>query len=81
MMICLSGARFGGVFPWRSSSISQEIHDGGDGVDGVWAADGSDGPQILRLIKTTSHTERDLHTGRVFNWLWSTQFPELFIFN
>lgn len=60
----MSGARIGGFFPWCCSSLSQENHDGGDGVDSVRAADGSDGPQILRPIKTASRTEGDLHTGR-----------------
>lgn len=47
-IVCVTGARLGRVFPWRRASLPPQDDDGGDGVDRVRAAHGSNGPQILR---------------------------------
>lgn len=52
MCVCVSGAWLSWVLSWRCASLPPQDDDGGDGVDGVRAAHGSNGPQILR--KSTS---------------------------
>ncbi|KAK3508348.1 hypothetical protein QTP70_022927, partial [Hemibagrus guttatus] len=55
-------ARLGRVFPWCRSSLPPQDDDGGDGVDRVRAAHGSNGPQILRERQNLGWTKKNQKT-------------------
>lgn len=65
-----SGARRRGVFPRGRPSVSAPHPDGGYGLDCLRAADGSDGPQILKSIADGPQQNRMKHEAR-----WRTLFP------